>query len=194
MGVAPQYQLMRDQVYDEGSEKINADIINQIRNNREDVELSSFQQIENIGFRQKDEEFKGSNINSLAAAPQSVPQQRGNLRLFPSDITTQIQSSQLKTVEINTQNNSIFKVHLSDEPFVEPTREERFKQNVVIYNSRKQNLMQVISQQSDAQLAQFTTSAQGQGSQPQLSQNLPISRVDFHNQSHSDEELENRQV
>jgi hypothetical protein len=42
----------------------------------------------------------------------------------------------LKTVEINTQNNSIFKVHLSDEPFVEPTREERFKQNVVIYNSR----------------------------------------------------------
>jgi len=70
----------------------------------------------------------------------------------------------LKTVEINTQNNSIFKVHLSDEPFVEPTREERFKQNVVIYNSRKQNLMQVISQQSDAQLAQFTTSAQGQGS------------------------------
>lgn len=113
-----------------------------MRNNRHDAELSAFQAVGEIGFRQaKDEEFKqGAVVTSQAAAPQSLPN-RGILKFYNQE--AQSNPPTAKVVEINTSNQMLFKQPhiLHDEPLAEPSREERFQQNAAIYNSRKQNLI-----------------------------------------------------
>ena len=116
-----------------------------MRNNREEGELSTFQPVGDMGFRQAkdDDSFKPSVVmNAQAAAPQSMPHR--SIKFYGGDSS---QAAGNKIVEINTSNQMMFKQTplLHDEHYSEPSREERFQQNAAIYNSRKQNLIQVIS-------------------------------------------------
>lgn len=89
---------------DSSTEKIqiNSDILVQMRNNREESELSTFQPVGDMGFRQAkdDEQFKPSVVmNAQAAAPQSMPH-RSVLKFYGDGN----QAAGNKIVEINTSN------------------------------------------------------------------------------------------
>ena len=77
-----------------------------MRNSREEPELSAFQAVGEIGYRQqKDEDsFKATgSMNSQAAAPQSMPH-RGILKFYNTDMAKQGTGPTNKVVEINTSN------------------------------------------------------------------------------------------
>jgi hypothetical protein len=81
--------------------QINSDILVQMRSNREEGELSSFQPVGDMGFRQAkdDEQFKPSVVmNAQAAAPQSMPHRSVK---FYGEAN---QAAGNKIVEINTSN------------------------------------------------------------------------------------------
>jgi hypothetical protein len=77
------------------------------------------------------------NMKFQAAGPQSF-EHRGN-KFNNNETGSQMHAPTSKVVEINTSNQTMFKqpsIH-HDEPYSEPSREERFQQNAAIYNSRK---------------------------------------------------------